>query len=146
VLRSPVKIRERERGKHKWRERYVFAYLPSDFPDVPEVLILAPEELQALEVHGRIHRVGRSGRLPPDAFHKHLKDGAKPVEVLTHVLIWHLMGIPFQKPDIIAILEAHGFERESAERVFTLLVEKGELRPVDRGFWVFQPTENESSP
>ena len=141
VLKASVKVRERERGKHKWRERYVFVYLPSGFPDVPEVLILAPEELQALEAHGRIHRVGRNERLPPDAFHKHLEDGAKPVEVPTYVLIWHLMGIPFQKPDIIAILEAHGFEREFAERVFTLLVEKGELRPIGQDLWAFQPTE-----
>ena len=27
-----------------WRERYIFAYLPADFPETPEVLILTPDE------------------------------------------------------------------------------------------------------
>jgi len=46
MLKVPVKARERKRGKHVWRERYVFAYLPSDFPDVDEVIILTPDELK----------------------------------------------------------------------------------------------------
>jgi len=43
----------------------------------------------------------------------------------------------FLKADIIGIFEAHGFNRESAEQMISLLVEKGELRPVGQGFWKY---------
>ena len=51
MLRLPVKVirhRKRKKGReYEWVERRI--NLPADFPDVPEVLVLAPEELQALE-------------------------------------------------------------------------------------------------
>ena len=75
--------------------------------------------------------------------HKHLNDGARPIEVLKHVLGWHLKGAMFLKADIIGVFEAHGFERESAERVVSLLVEKGELRPAGQGFWRYEPEGGE---
>jgi len=80
-----------------------------------------------------------SQRPPHDKVHKSLKDGAKPAEVLRHILEWHLEGAVFLKADIIGIFEAHGFERESAERAVSLLVEKGELRPAGQGFWKYEP-------
>ena len=47
VLRVKVQKRVRTKGKYRWVERRI--NLPADFPDVPEVLVLAPGELQALE-------------------------------------------------------------------------------------------------
>ena len=78
-----------------------------------------------------------------DKVHEHLRDGVKPAEVLKHVLEWHLKGAVFLKADIIGIFEAHGFEHESAERVVSLLVEKGELRPAGQGFWRYEPEGGE---
>ena len=80
-------------------------------------------------------------RLPHDRDHKHLNDGAKPSEVLRHILEWHLEGAIFLRADIIGIFERHGFERESAEQIVSLLVEKGELQPVGQGFWKYEPKE-----
>jgi len=80
-------------------------------------------------------------RLLHDKDHRHLDDGTKPAEVLRHILKWHLEGATFLKADIIGIFEAHGFDRESAEQVVSLLEEKGELRPVCQGFWKYEPKE-----
>ena len=50
MLRLPVKthVKKRVAGgrRYEWRQRVV--YLPSNFPDVSEVIVLAPEELQDL--------------------------------------------------------------------------------------------------
>jgi len=78
-------------------------------------------------------------RPPHDRVHKHLNDGAEPAEVLEHILGWHLKGAMFLKADIIGIFERHGFSREFAEHMFSLLAEKGELQPVGQGFWKYEP-------
>ena len=90
--------------------------------------------------------MGQVRRRPPhDKDHKHLNEGAKPPEVIRHVLEWHLEGAMFLKADIIGIFEAHGFNRESAEQIVSLLEEKGELQPVCQGFWKYEPKEERTN-
>jgi len=49
----------------------------------------------------------------------------------------------FLKADIIGIFEAHGFNRESAEQIVSLLAERNELRPAGQGFWRYEPEGGE---
>jgi len=78
-------------------------------------------------------------RRPHAQDHRHLNEGAKPAEVLKHVLEWHLKDAIFLRADIIGIFIAHGFKCEAAERLVELMIERGELKPVGQGFWCYEP-------
>jgi len=51
MLRVKIQKRIRTKGKYQWVERRI--NLPADFPDVPEVLVLVPGELQDLRTQAQ---------------------------------------------------------------------------------------------
>ena len=55
VVRLGVRVRvvRRKRGKYEWEERHRLVRLPTDFPEVGEVVVLTPDEYETLSAHGQ---------------------------------------------------------------------------------------------